>query len=108
MTPLPVERVVGRDRARRNLFNLLCESGRLVRLRTHDRKAAFVLHAEMLDFVVAEIESNFAYPQKFTVAEVRDLLGANRKITVPLMEHLDATGVTIRMGNLRQLRTRLE
>lgn len=108
LTPLPVERVVGRDRARRNLFNLLCESGRLVRLRTHDRKAAFVLHAEMLDFVVAEIESNFAYPQKFTVAEVRDLLGANRKITVPLMEHLDATGVTIRMGNLRQLRTRLE
>jgi selenocysteine-specific elongation factor len=106
LAPTYLDQVVGPDRTRRDLFNLLCETDRLVRLRSHDRKASFVVHADILDNAVAEIESHFAYPQKFTVSEVRELLGANRKFTVPFMEHLDATGVTIRMGNQRQLRTR--
>lgn len=106
LAPTYLDQVVGRDKARRDLFNLLCETDRLVRLRSHDRKASFVVHADIFDNAVAEIETHFAYPQKFTVSEVRELLGANRKFTVPFMEHLDATGVTIRMGDLRQLRTR--
>ncbi|MFQ6006667.1 MAG: selenocysteine-specific translation elongation factor [Woeseia sp.] len=105
LAPTYPDQVVGPDKVRRDLFKLLCDTDRLVRLRTHDRKSDFVVHAEIFDNAVAEIETHFAYPQKFTVSEVRELLGANRKFTVPLMEHLDATGVTIRMGNLRQLRT---
>lgn len=106
LAPTYFDQVVGRDKVRRDLFKLLCETDRLVRLRTHDRKASFVVHAEIFDDAVTEIETHFAYPRKFTVSDVRELLGANRKFTVPFMEHLDATGVTIRMGNLRQLRTR--
>lgn len=106
LAPTYIDQVVGGDKARRDLFNLLCETDRLVRLRSHDRKANFVVHADIFDNAVAEIEMHFAYPQKFTVSEVRELLGANRKFTVPFMEHLDAMGVTIRMGNERQLRTR--
>lgn len=105
LTPPTFEQVVGRDRAKREIFQLLCRSGRLVRLKTKDRKGNMVLHAENLDEVIARIKRRYAYPRKFAVKDVRDLLGSTRKYILPLVEHLDATGVTIRMGDFRQLRT---
>ena len=97
------DQVVGRDKTKQELFELLCDTGRLVRLRTNYRYRSYVLHAETLDDAIAEVRTHFRYPRKFAVSEVRELLGSTRKYTVPLMEHLDATGVTLRMGNLRQL-----
>ena len=38
-----------------------------------------------------------------TVAEIRDLLGTSRKYAVPLCEWLDATGATVRRGDVREL-----
>lgn len=95
--------VAGLDKTKQELFKLLCDTGRLVRLRTDYRHRKYVLHAETLDDVIAAIRTNFSYPRKFTLSEVREMLGSSRKYTVPLMEHLDATGVTLRMGNLRQV-----
>jgi len=40
-------------------------------------------------------------PDGFTVAEVRDALETSRKFILPLLAHLDATGVTRRRGDLR-------
>jgi selenocysteine-specific elongation factor len=40
-------------------------------------------------------------PEGLTVAQVRDALGSSRKHIVPLLAHLDATGVTRRRGDLR-------
>ncbi|MCU4186226.1 selenocysteine-specific translation elongation factor [Acidiferrimicrobium sp. IK] len=40
-------------------------------------------------------------PQGVTVAEVRDALGTSRKHVLPLLAHLDATGVTRRRGDVR-------
>jgi hypothetical protein len=37
---------------------------------------------------------------------VRDLLGSTRKHVLPLMEHLDSVGVTVRTADLRRLRDR--
>lgn len=104
LKPTYREQVVGRDELQRGLFELLCETERLVTLKVHGQDSDFVLHADVFNQAVADIETRFAYPQKFTVSEVRELLGANRKFTVPLMEHLDATGVTMRIGDLHQLR----
>ena len=39
----------------------------------------------------------------FTLSEARRALGTTRRIAVPLLEHLDQTGVTRRDGNLRSL-----
>lgn len=36
-----------------------------------------------------------------TVADVRDMLGSSRKHVLPLLNHLDATGVTRRRGDVR-------
>jgi selenocysteine-specific elongation factor len=40
-------------------------------------------------------------PAGITVAQVRDALGSSRRHVLPLMAHLDATGVTRRRGDVR-------
>ncbi|HMC52192.1 MAG TPA: selenocysteine-specific translation elongation factor [Acidimicrobiales bacterium] len=42
-----------------------------------------------------------AQPEGVTVAEVRQALGTTRKYLLPLLGHLDATGVTRRRGDVR-------
>lgn len=103
-----VHQVEPADRVRRDVFQLLCDTKRLIRIKKYGAKSDIVVHAENFDKAVAKIETNFTYPQKFTVSEVRELIGANRQFAVPFVEYLDATGVTIRMGNLRRLRTRYD
>ncbi len=39
-----------------------------------------------------------------TMAQLRDVLGTSRKHALPLMEHFDSVGFTIRDGDLRRLR----
>ena len=41
------------------------------------------------------------FPEGVTVAQVRDALGTTRKFMLPLLGHLDASGVTRRRGDLR-------
>ena len=48
-----------------------------------------------------------AHPDGLTVSEVREALGSSRKHAVPLLEHLDATGVTRRRGDVRLAGPRL-
>jgi selenocysteine-specific elongation factor len=44
-------------------------------------------------------------PQPFTLSSARQALGTTRRVAVPLLEHLDRTGVTERVdGDLRRLR----
>jgi selenocysteine-specific elongation factor len=40
-------------------------------------------------------------PAGFTVAQLRDELGASRKYALPLVNELDARGITRRRGDLR-------
>lgn len=44
-------------------------------------------------------------PQPFSPGEAARALGASRRVVVPLLEHLDATGWTTREGSLRQVRS---
>jgi selenocysteine-specific elongation factor len=39
-----------------------------------------------------------------TLAEVRDLFNTSRRYVQALLEHLDATGVTVRNGDFRRLK----
>ena len=89
---------------KRDVYRLLSETGTLVRLRTYDRNSKLVLHRDVLSDIKQRLREQFPYPSDFAVSDVRDLLDATRKYVVPLMEHLDATGVTIRTGNIRRLR----
>jgi selenocysteine-specific elongation factor len=42
-----------------------------------------------------------ATPEGITVAQVRDALGTTRKHALPLLAHLDATGITRRRDDVR-------
>ena len=89
---------------RAGVLRLLTDTGALVRLKTYDRSRHLVMHRDVLSDIRRKLRDRFPYPSEFTVADVRDLLGTTRKYIVPLMEHLDASGVTIRTGNIRRLR----
>ena len=104
LMPPPVESVLRGDRVRTGVLRLLTDTGALVRLKTYDRSRHLVMHRDVLRDVQQRLVERFPYPREFTVADVRDLLGTTRKYIVPLMEHLDASGVTIRTGNIRRLR----
>ena len=100
---LPLSDVTGPETSRKQICQLLLEIGRLVRLKTYDRKAQLILHADSLDEVLRMLASRFPYPAAFALKDVRDLLGSTRKYVVPLMEHLDASGITVRSGDTRRL-----
>lgn len=55
-----------------------------------------------IDQAIAELRSAFeARPDGLTVAEIRDILGTTRKFVLPLLAHLDGTGVTRRRDDVR-------
>jgi selenocysteine-specific elongation factor len=106
LAPPPIDTVTRTSSVHRSISKLLIEMGTIVPLKTYDRDSKMALHRETLHRVEALLQDNYPYPKDFAVSDVRDLLGATRKYVVPLMEHLDATGVTIRTGNVRRLRGR--
>jgi selenocysteine-specific elongation factor len=45
-------------------------------------------------------------PQPFTASQARQALGTTRRVAVPLLEQLDAAGLTVRIdGSRRAVRT---
>jgi selenocysteine-specific elongation factor len=54
--------------------------------------------------MVAQIRKILEQNGKITLAEVRDLFKTSRKYAQALLEHLDATGMTVRDGDFRRLR----
>ena len=106
LTPPTPESVLRGERLRSGVLRLLTDTGVLVRLKTYDRSRHLIMHRDVLRDIRQRLRDRFPYPAEFTVADVRDLLGTTRKYVVPLMEHLDASGVTIRTGNIRRLRER--
>jgi selenocysteine-specific elongation factor len=56
------------------------------------------------DGIVERVQEYLSRSDRMTVAEARDLLATSRKYVLPLLEHLDATGVTLREGDYRRLR----
>ena len=104
--PPPPTGVIGNDRTKHKLFQLLLDTGQLVRLRTYERGSNIVVHAAFLRDVEAQIKAQYPYPEQFALSQARDLLDSTRKYVVPVMEHLDTVGVTVRLGNLRRLRER--
>jgi selenocysteine-specific elongation factor len=54
--------------------------------------------------IVARVRTYVEKNGTMTAAQFRDLLGSSRKYALPLLEWLDAHGVTIRSGDYRTLR----
>ena len=56
-----------------------------------------------LEAAVATLRRSFPDGRPFAATEAKDALGTTRRTAIPLLEHLDRTGVTVRQGDLRRL-----
>jgi selenocysteine-specific elongation factor len=52
------------------------------------------------------LRKHYASKDEMTVAEFRDLLGTTRKYALPLLEYLDASRITLRVGDVRKFLSR--
>ncbi|HTP00475.1 MAG TPA: selenocysteine-specific translation elongation factor [Anaerolineales bacterium] len=81
------------------LANMLIEQGRLLPV-----SAEIVFRKEDYDEMVRRVRAALQEQGQITLAEVRDQFNTSRKYAQALLEHLDATGITRRDGDIRKLR----
>jgi selenocysteine-specific elongation factor len=79
------------------LIGAVCAEGRLVRVAPD-----LVMTPSIIERALELIRT--AGPNGMTVSDVRQALGTSRKYAVPLLEHLDARGLTRRVGDVRVAR----
>ncbi len=80
------------------LLDLLHDEGSLVRLKD-DR----IFHREALDGARDTLTAALEEREKLTAAEIKEYLDTSRKNLIPLLEHFDQAGVTVRNGDYRSL-----
>ncbi|UWR19584.1 selenocysteine-specific translation elongation factor [Sulfitobacter pontiacus] len=86
-----------------DLIALLVAQGRLVSLANIALKQQVVFHAATIGQAQRSLAASFPPPTAFTTSAARTALGTTRKLIVPLLEHLDALGMTLRDGDTRQI-----
>jgi selenocysteine-specific elongation factor len=87
--PAPVARAV---------WEALLDHGTIVRV-----AEGVVFHRAALEAVTQMVRDYLAREGKMTASSFRDLIGSSRKYAVPLLEYLDASRVTRRVGDERML-----
>jgi selenocysteine-specific elongation factor len=105
LAPQPLAGVVDALRAARivgltHAFDTLLATGVLVKV------GADVYRGTQIAEIRARLEAAVARDGPITAARFRDAIGTSRKYALPLLEWLDATGVTVRDGDVRRLRDR--
>ncbi len=103
LVPVPLDGVVGELRRARTAglsqaFDTLVATGALVKV------GADVYRGRQIAEIRRRLEAAIRRDGPITMARFRDAVGTSRKYAVPLMEWFDATGVTVRDGDLRALR----
>ncbi len=81
-------------------------------IRLLEREGSVVRITTDMYFLAGSIEQLKETLRKFllekgemTAASFRDLIGSSRKYTIPLLEYFDRDGLTIRIGDIRKLKT---
>jgi selenocysteine-specific elongation factor len=78
------------------MVGVLQRTGRLVKV-----TADLSYGRRVFDALVEDIRAHLRAHGRIDVQELKQLKGLTRKFAVPLLEHLDALGVTLRQGDLR-------
>lgn len=81
-------------------FDTLVASGAVAKVGSDVYRAAQIAE------IRARLEAALRREGQITASAFRDLVGTSRKYAVPLLEWFDATGVTVRSGDVRVLRER--
>jgi selenocysteine-specific elongation factor len=100
--PAPVELAAERGwkpGAAEEIAKLLVEEGEVVQL-----AEGIYFHHDALEEARRRMREYLAAHGTITASQARTLLESTRKYCIPLLEHLDREGFTLRKGDLRQLR----
>lgn len=82
----------------------MVRKGELVRIpRLHPVKEYRYLRTADLESVKAALAAELVRRPLLLTGEIRALLGQTRSTTIPLLDHLDSIGFTVREGNYRRL-----
>jgi selenocysteine-specific elongation factor len=99
--PKEIEKQLGVNRNRLNeVVRLLERDGSVVRVATDlyfNASAVAEIKSVLFRFLTEKGE--------ITAASFRDLIGSSRKYTIPLLEYFDREGLTIRIGDVRRLKS---
>jgi selenocysteine-specific elongation factor len=81
------------------LLKVLVNDGRLVKI-----KEDLYFHQEAIRRLKAQLVDFLKQNREITVIQFKDLTQTSRKFTIPLLEYLDTTRFTVRVGEARRLR----
>jgi selenocysteine-specific elongation factor len=81
----------------KDLLSTLVDDGLLVRI-----APGMVFHKAVVERSVQILADYLKSHPGITVSEFRKLLGTTRKYALPLLQHFDSTGVTVRDGDIRK------
>lgn len=102
LDPVPLSAITLALRARtkglEQAFDMLLVTGELVKIGAH------VYRRAQIDEIRRRLDAALGRGGTITPAQFRDALGTTRKYALPLLEWFDATGVTVRDGDIRRLR----
>ncbi|MDD5309637.1 MAG: selenocysteine-specific translation elongation factor [Deltaproteobacteria bacterium] len=84
------------EKAARQLLQVLVDSGKALNL---DGKIYF--HSVIVAEGVARLKTAFAERSELTMSDFRLAVGTTRKYAVPLLNHYDGQGYTVRRGDVR-------
>lgn len=99
LRPPDVPALVGGSGARRNALLLLIRRGDIVRTVDRVQKREVLFHREAVARAGRILSRSLSGP--FTAGEAGRTLGTTRKYVIPLLEYLDARGITRRDGDHR-------
>ncbi len=95
-----IEKAVGVERPKLNeVIRVMERQGEVVRVTTE----LYYLKAS-IDRIKADLYSYFETHEEMSAATFRDILRSSRKYTIPVLEHFDRTGLTMRVGDVRKLK----
>lgn len=105
LNPPDETEAVGRDLRRREALTYLVGAGTVIRAVDRVQRRAVLFHREAVASARTRLTEAFphaATPETgFLAREAGATLGISRKFSIPLLEHLDATGFTRRAGDRR-------
>ncbi len=105
LNPPDEAEAVGRDIRRREALNYLVATGTVIRAVDRVQRRAVLFHKEAVESARARLTDAFpgadCQEAGFLAREAGAILGISRKFSIPLLEHLDATGFTRRAGDRR-------
>jgi selenocysteine-specific elongation factor len=95
-------RAAGIDAAlARSVGNLLLEEGELVKVAED-----LLFHREGIEEARRKLREHLEKEKSMTASTAKTILESSRKYVIPLLEHFDREGFTLRRGDLRELRPR--